>query len=174
MSGLEIFGLIAGIISIADTIIRAYDSIKDLPRLPKAFHTVGKHLPLIEKTLQGAKDHAIDPMNVEGDDPEALKVLVDDCHKRIGQLKDIFLKISESKDKPVVSTYRMLVLKMGKKGRVESLMGDILKDVTTLTCHRVFQTATQHQVEELTNAMKEMAQIEPSLSDSDFEERTAS
>ncbi|RSL42799.1 hypothetical protein CEP54_015353 [Fusarium duplospermum] len=140
MSGLEIAGLVAGIIGLIGPIRHAYKEIKDLGGLPAAFHDVVGRLSVVEKTLQA----------VEGPAQEEEEVLVGDC-----DVSDAFVRV-------------------GKKGRVESLMSDILKDVTTLTGYRVFQTATQQQVEELKKAIEDMAQVEPSLSDSEFEEKTTS
>ncbi|KAF4990552.1 hypothetical protein FDECE_14331 [Fusarium decemcellulare] len=174
MSGIEIFGLIAGILSTAEIISRAYGGIKSLQGLPKAFHVVGKRIPLMESTLRQAKDHVQDAMDLEDGDPDALKTLLDDCYESTEKLKTIFLKILQSKDKGFLQAYRALVANMGKKGLVESLMSEILRDVATLASYRVFQTATQHQVEELKVAIEEMNQVDPSLPDSAFEEKSTS
>lgn len=177
MSGIEIFGLLAGIVSVTEVIIHTYDAIKDFSGLPEAFHTVGKRLPLIEKTLQDAKRQAKEskePEDWEGEDPEALKTLVEGCGENINDLKNIFEKLSRSKGKSIRQAYTTLVIGIGKRGRVESLMGDILMDVQTLTSYRVFKTATQDKVEELRKAIQEMNQVDPSLPDSLFEEKTAS
>ncbi|KAJ3540936.1 hypothetical protein NM208_g4832 [Fusarium decemcellulare] len=174
MSGIEIFGLIAGIISTAEIISRAYGGIRSLHGLPEAFHAVGRRLPLLESTLREAKSHVQDTMDLEGDDPEALTTLLNGCHKSTERLKTIFLKLSQSKDKGFLPAYQALVANIGKRGLVESLMSDILKGVAILTSYRVFQTATKHQVEELKTAIEEMSQVDPSLPESMLEEKSTS
>ncbi|CVL02510.1 uncharacterized protein FMAN_00030 [Fusarium mangiferae] len=171
MSGFEIFSLIAAIIGVTETIIRACDAIKDLKGLPLAFQEVKKKLPLVEKTLQAAKTHA---ENAPDDESQALETLLKSCKENTKQLEDIFKKLATSKGKSIISVYRSLVIKIGKKGRVETLMRGILEDTYTLTTYRVFQAATQSQVEELKMAMQELEQVEPSIPDSDFEEMAGS
>jgi hypothetical protein len=71
----------------------------------------------------------------------------------------------------VVSVYKSVVAKLGKKGRVETLMDSILKDLGVLVAYKVFQASTQKHVEDLDKARKELAKVTPSLADSEFDEK---
>jgi hypothetical protein len=102
MSGIEIFSLIAAIISVTETIVTVYDAIKDLHGLPEAFREVNNRLPVVEKTLQDAKRHA---KNASGDKSQALETLLKSCKKKADQLLDIFKQVAKSKEKSVISTY---------------------------------------------------------------------
>ncbi|KAF4468595.1 P-loop containing nucleoside triphosphate hydrolase [Fusarium albosuccineum] len=113
-------------------------------------------------------------MDLEDGDPDALKTLLDDCYESTEKLKTIFLKIVHSKDRGFPQVYQALMANIGKKGLVESLISKILRDMATLASYRVFQTATQHQVEELKIAIKEINQVNPSLPDSAFKEKSTS
>ncbi|KAM5356902.1 hypothetical protein ACJ41O_003548 [Fusarium nematophilum] len=109
LSGIEIFSLITGIVTITEAIIEAYEEIKTLPGLPQAFHAVGKRLPLVESTLQDAKKGEKDPMDTEGGDLKALRAIMDDCRDKTEELKTIFLELSQSKGKSVFQAYQTLV-----------------------------------------------------------------
>ncbi|KAI5459654.1 hypothetical protein BGZ63DRAFT_388455 [Mariannaea sp. PMI_226] len=170
MSGIEVVGLIAAIIEITDSIVEVYAAIKDLRDLPNAFQEVNKRLPIVEIILQSARSHAENAADYEA---QALVSLLKSCKSKADQLLEIFKRIDDSKDKPVVSVYRKLVVKIGKKGRVEVLMTNILRDVETLTSYHVFRGSTKDQVEKVKEAILELAQVEPSMPDSHFEEKAA-
>jgi len=169
MSGLEVFGLVVNIISVAETIIQVYDAIKDLHGLPEAFHEVNKRLPLVEHTLRDVKSQTKKITSAE--EANALSTLLKSCQQKITELQTIFNEIAKnSKDNFVVSVYKSLLAKLGKKGRVETLMDGILKDLGILVVHHVFQTSTQKHVEELDKARKELAKVPQSLPDSEFDD----
>ncbi|EFQ30851.1 hypothetical protein CGRA01v4_12918 [Colletotrichum graminicola] len=128
-SGFEIFGLIGTIITIIDTSIEVFGAIEDLRGLPEAFKEVNNRLPLIKEILEEAKGHAKDaPAN----EVKALGKTLASCQKKTKELQEIFLKIQmKAKDGEfVTSVYKALVLKLGKKSRVEDLMQNILQDFT--------------------------------------------
>ena len=172
MSGIEIVGLIAAIIEITTAIAKVFNAIKDLEGLPNAFQEVNKRLPIVEITLQSARTHA---KKTPDDQAQALETLLDNCKDKANSLLAIFKQIDKAKGKPFLSVYLRLALNNGgKEGRVETLMGDIMKDVQALISYRVFQTATQSELEDLEKAIMELAQVEPSLPDSVFEEKAGS
>ncbi|XP_014559425.1 hypothetical protein COCVIDRAFT_92155 [Bipolaris victoriae FI3] len=169
-SGFEILGLIGSIVIIVDTTIEVYDAIKNLHGLPEAFQQVSNRLPLVKNAFEDAKGPA---KNASSNDEKALKELLESCEKKARELQKIFMKIAKKStgSEPVISVYRSLVLKLGKKSRVEILMDDILKDLQVMVAHSVFRAATQKRVEEVERARQELAEVPPSLSDSDFDER---
>jgi len=196
MSGIEVVGLIAAIIGISESIIKAYDAIKDLRGLPEAFQTVNTRLPIIQQTLQDASTWAED---IKSDDHAgALKAVLISCKEKIEKLKKIFEEIANtSKKKFNLSVYRILIAKLGKTHLVETLMKDILGDLGTLATHHIFYaaaqkqaelgatdkqielgatqkqaeiTATQKQAELLEKAREDLATVPTSLSESDLDE----
>ena len=169
-TGIEIVGLISGTITIVDTIIKAYEAIKDLRGLPEAFQQVNDRLPLLKNTLADAREQAENADST--DDPAALKDLLVSCEKKAKELRDIFLAIvkNSTSGEPVIAVYRSIVLKLGKKSRVEALMNDILKDLGVLAAHSMFRAATHKRVEEVEKAREELEKVLPSVPDSAFDE----
>jgi hypothetical protein len=171
MSGFEVLGLIGNIISITETIIEVYDAFKDLHGLPDAFQEVNKRLPLVEQTLQDVKTQWKNIKSAE--EAKAIQTLLTGCQDKSKELERIFNGIAKSsKDNFVVSAYKSVIGKLGKKGRVETLMDDILKDLSVLVAHKVFQEATQKRVETLNKSRQELASVPPSLLDSEFDEKS--
>ncbi|RYP49164.1 hypothetical protein DL769_011115 [Monosporascus sp. CRB-8-3] len=169
MSGTEIACQIARLIGVIEDIIEAYDTIKDLRGLPEAFQEVSKWLPLAEQTLREAKTPAKKVNSV--DDANVLETRLSSCEEKADKLLEIFQKIDrKSKGEYVPSVYRSVAIKLGKH-RVEILMNGILEDLGSLAAHHVFQAAMRHVVELLDEAKRELANVPPSLSDSEFDEQ---
>jgi hypothetical protein len=170
MAGLEVFSLIVNIISVTETIIEVYGAIKDLHGLPDAFHEVNKRLPLAAKTLLDVKTQAKNIQSPE--EGRAIVTILKSSQGKAKELDTIFNEIAKnSKDNFVVSVYKAVIAKIGKKGRVETLMDGILKDLSVLVAYQVFQTSAQKHVEDLKKARKELAEVPPSLPDSEFDEK---
>jgi hypothetical protein len=170
MSGVEVFALVVNIISIAETIAQVYGAIKGLHGLPDAFREVSKRLPLVEQTLRDVKSQTANIKSAE--EVKAISTLLKSSQGNIKELETIFTEIAKnSKDNFVVSVYKSVVAKLGKKGRVETLMDSILKDLGVLVAYKVFQASTQKHVEDLDKARKELAKVTPSLADSEFDEK---
>ena len=170
MSGVEVFALVVNIISVAETIAQVYSAIKDLHGLPDAFREVNKRLPLVEQTLGDVKSQTANIKSAE--EAKAMLTLLKSSQGKIKELETIFNEIAKnSKDNFMVSVYKSVIAKLGKKGRVETLMDGILKDLGVLVAHHVFQTSTQKHVEDLDKARKELAKVTPSLADSEFDEK---
>lgn len=167
-SGFEILGLISAIITITDTTIEVYNAIKDLNELPEAFQQVNHRLPLVKEILEEVKRQA---KNATSSEAKALKGVLESCEKKAKELQQIFIGISKEStgSKFIISVYRPLVLKLGKKARVEDLMDGILDDLGLLAAHQIFQTAMQRQIKPLEQARQELANVPPSLPDSEFE-----
>ncbi|KAK3306054.1 uncharacterized protein B0T15DRAFT_383537, partial [Chaetomium strumarium] len=163
MSGPEIITIISVTVEAIGIIKTVWDAIKDANGLPAAFRKVHDELPLVEDTLERAKNKA------EGglDSSSAGLVLdtVTKCRDKVQELKGIFQKIKASKDseRSVKRLYHDIVIPLGKGHRVEELMQDILGDVKNLAANQVFQLAAQ--VDVLQRAIDELAEVEPSVPD---------
>ncbi|RYO85585.1 hypothetical protein DL764_009145 [Monosporascus ibericus] len=170
MSGTEIPRQITRLIGVIEDVIEAYDTINGLRGLPEAFQEVSRWLPLAEQTLREAKTPAKKVNSV--DDANVLETYLNSCEEKADKLLEIFQKIDrKSKGEYVPSVYRSIAIKLGKH-RVETLMNGILEDLGSLAAHHVFQAAMQQQVELLDKAKQELANVPPSLSDSDFDEQS--
>lgn len=166
MSGPDISRQIAGLIGVTEDIVEAYESIKNLCSLPEAFQEVNKQLPLLGQTLRDAKGPAkkLKP----ADDTKGLETVLQSCDEKAEQLLEVFEKLSKSsKDHYDSSVYRAIITKQGKH-RVETLMAGILEDLGVLVAHNIFLAEMKRLVEPLENARKELAEVSPSLTDSDL------
>jgi hypothetical protein len=170
MSGIEIFGLIAGIISVTETLINVYGAIKDLDELPAAFHEVNNRLPLVEQILLAAKAQT---KNVTKEEAKAIEDILKGSKEKVDSLLKIFKKISARLEKKSVRTfYQKVVLKLGSGSRVETLMDNVLKDLQVLSTYHAFETAIGNQAAALEKAREEIAKVEPSVPDSVFEAKS--
>ncbi|KAK3688933.1 hypothetical protein B0T22DRAFT_512886 [Podospora appendiculata] len=169
MSGRELPRQITRLIEVTDRTMEVYDTIKDIRGLPEAFQEVRKWLPLVEQTLREAKTPA---KKVEfTNDTNMLGTRMDNCEEKADNLLEIFQKIArKSTEEYVPSVYRSIAVKLGKH-RVETLMGGILEDLLALVAHHMFQAVMQKQVEPLDKAKQELANVSPSLSESDLDEQ---
>lgn len=169
MANPDISRQIAGLIEVTEDIVEAYGSIKDLSSLPEAFQEVHKRLPLVEQTLRVAKIPA--KKLKSADDAKALKTVLYSCDEKADKLREIFEKIGKkSKDQYESSVYRAIIIKQGKH-RVETLMDGILEDLGVLVAHRIFSAELQKQVGPLAKAREELAEVSPSLADSDLADK---
>lgn len=143
---------------------------------PSKLSPAGKRLPVVKKTLETVK-HNVKSMRSAGSDLEqsqALENLVKAYDSKVKQLQKTFDGLRDSEDKPVIQAYRTLVTRIGKSVRVESLMADILADLQTMGSGHVFQTATRRQMEGLERAIEDINRADPSLPNSEFEEKAGS
>lgn len=145
------------------------DTIKHFSDLPEAFHKLSKHLPLVDEALGEAEAPAREVKSA--DDAKVLETRLGSCKEKGDKLLKIFETIAkDSKGKYDASVYRRIAVQLGKH-RVETLMVGILEDLEVLAAHCVFQAVMQMQVERLKSAKQELANVPPSLSDSDLEEQ---
>ncbi|KAJ6262540.1 Vegetative incompatibility protein [Drechslerella dactyloides] len=155
-----VVGLISSVISIIDATKRLYDAAKDAKGQPEAFRQVAARLPLVETILQEAGSRA-QTLNVNKE--EALKPIVESCNQKARNLKKIFKKVLKKDDDKWFDRYKKIVSTLVKGQRVESLMGDILKDVQMIACEA--GTATDAQVKEIDHAIEQINELPSSLQD---------
>ena len=166
MSVPDISRQIGGLVEVTEDIMDAYGSVKRLCGLPEAFQEVSKCLPLVEQTLQDAKSWA--KRLKSAGDTIALERVLYSCNEKANKLREIFKQISEiSKDQYDSSLYREIIVKQDKQ-RVETLMDGILEDLGALVTHNIYPAEMQRPVEPLAQARRELAEVSPSLADSDL------
>ncbi|KAK4031371.1 hypothetical protein C8A01DRAFT_21391 [Parachaetomium inaequale] len=141
-----------------------------LPPLILAYQSLSTDmLPLVEQTLREAKAPAKKVKST--DDSNMLGTRLDNCEEKADDLLEIFQKIArKSTQEYVPSVYRSIAVKLGKY-RAETLMGGMVEDLLALVAHHVFQAVMQKQVEPLEKARHELANVSPSLSESDLDEQ---
>ncbi|KAL1860553.1 hypothetical protein Daus18300_009186 [Diaporthe australafricana] len=175
----EIVALIGNAIEGVKLCISLYNAIKDMNELPAAFHEVSKQLPLVQSTLEGAKQAAqdvavpanADPRNQSFDDQKAMLTTITKCEKKVMELKEIFRKARDTYEddqgRSFRKAYHAVVDKLGGiKHRVEDVMRDILNEILSLGANQVFRLATSSQIKEIKQALDALEGVEPSMEES--------
>lgn len=81
-------------------------------------------------------------------------------------LQKIFRKVVRKDDDKWYDRYKKAVVStLGKQGRVEGLMEGILKDINVLACEKLMGTASDTEVNEIKEAIKQMKEMPSSLED---------
>ncbi|KAF7893678.1 uncharacterized protein EAF02_001216 [Botrytis sinoallii] len=175
-----VLGIISSIISIIETTKQVYDAIEDEAGLPKNFKKSATKLPLISQLLEDAERYI---NTATGDEliKAAFTPTLEDCEiqaiqlqaiqLQAIQLQELFEKVMPKGSDSRWDRYVKAARTIGKKGRVESLIGGILDDLQLLAT-RFPQVMTSRGKEKLENAIEEVAKMEPSLPDG-FEQMPA-
>jgi hypothetical protein len=171
--------LIASTLTIIQSISSTYNFIQHIKGLPNAFKEVGQELPLVKETLDLVRSQ-FQASCLDDSSQKAIEPIIRGCHEKIKALNEIMQEIEKKKKKKkndknandwsaLVSSYRTMMLRMGKAHRVEVLMQGILSGLKGLAVHHLFLGATKAQVDKLEDAIQRLSEVEPSLPDSDFE-----
>lgn len=172
--------IIVSSIALVQAISATYETIHDIKGLPKAFDRVSESLLLVELTLVKARRCLTSPSDESLEN--AIEPITRRCGEKISVLHGIFNEVATYKNEArhgrtwavAAQNYRVVLLKLGKGNKVEVLMQEILADLTNLGQYQVFGVATESQVLQLQNDIKELSTIEPSMSDSDLATPTQS
>lgn len=165
MSGAEaafIVGLISGVISIIEATKTVYNAAKDAKGLPEAFRQVAARLPLVIEILYSAKERI---KSLDETAQDAQEEFLELLKKKAEKLEKILRKVIRKDDDKWYDRYKKALSTLGKGDKVECLMEEILKDIQVLACERLKGTATEAQVKEIEQAIKQMNEIPPSISD---------
>ncbi|KAL2809263.1 hypothetical protein BJX63DRAFT_435318 [Aspergillus granulosus] len=170
----EILGLISSTITIVELTIEVYNTIKDLHGLPEAFWQVSDWFPLVKDILADARSQIKNTNS--SNKATAPKKLLESCKKKVKELQNIFIGIAKESTSGefIISVYQAIVLKLGKKSRVENLINNILKDLGILAAHNLFRAAMQNRVEEVERARQELEKVPLLLPDSNLDETPSS
>ncbi|KAJ5160883.1 uncharacterized protein N7482_007887 [Penicillium canariense] len=163
-TGLEIISLINGSIEIILLIKQIYDTIKTFDGLPKAFDEVNEQLPLVHDSLTRAKGGV---SQLDTTAKTSVEKMLQQCEKKARELLTIFEALKQAQGHSIKNIYTRVVLTIGKRGRVEDLMKDILSNIQKLSQNKVFQLADQ--VDNLQRALDRLSQVVPSIADSEME-----
>ncbi|OBT83368.1 hypothetical protein VE02_08363 [Pseudogymnoascus sp. 03VT05] len=156
-----VVGLISGVISIIEATKTIYDAAKDAKGQPEAFRQVHARLILVIGILDRARERA---QIVDETTQEALEPILESCKAKAEKLNEIFQVIRKDDDK-WYDRYKTTLGTLGEEYKVECLMEEILKDIQVLVCESLMGTATDAQMREIQEAIKEMNEMPSSLQD---------
>jgi hypothetical protein len=163
MSGAEavfVVSLISNVISIIEATKTVYNAAKDAKGQPEAFRQVAARLPLVIGILGSAKEKI---RTLDETVQEAQEEFLESLKKKAEKLEKIFQKVIRKDDDKWYDRYKKALGTLGKGDRVECLMEGILKDIQVLACERLMGTATEAQVKEIEEAVKQMNEMPSSL-----------
>ncbi|KAF9869242.1 hypothetical protein CkaCkLH20_13287 [Colletotrichum karsti] len=168
----------ASTLAVIQSLIAAFEAIRHIKGLPKAFNNVGESLPLVKETLELAQEVLCEENPDDAVKRETAKTL-QDCQKKAKVINSIFKNIEEGRKKEKDAKdwsffsrfYREKVLPMGKAHKVEKLMEQVLAKLKILGINQIFRARAdfQSQVEKLSSAIRALSEVEPSLEDSEFD-----
>jgi hypothetical protein len=165
----------ASIIAIVGGISATSKTIKTIKGLPKAFDEVQNDFPLALSILRGAQNSLLDGQEITEDEKDAVLAVLQPCHDKAKELKRVFDEVraecekdKDAKDWAKLRTAYHKALRGVKASRVEHLMMDILEGLKKLAFSQVFKSATQHDIQTLEKAIRDLSKVEPSLPDSEF------
>ncbi|KAF5686936.1 ankyrin protein [Fusarium circinatum] len=163
MSGIEVIGLVSAILTILETIGQLSDAIKNAKDLPPAFREVADKLPIVREILQSVEKH-LSTSAYQGTD-EAIQAVLKHCREKAEKLEKLFKAVDPSEDTSSFRRYALMVRSLGKGHRVEVLSKGMMEDVKLLVQSHTAQAATEAQVAKLTEAIEEISNVEPSLTE---------
>ncbi|KXG49760.1 uncharacterized protein PGRI_057280 [Penicillium griseofulvum] len=154
MSGIEIIGLISGVITLIDASVTIYKALESGPGLPSSFRDSAARLPLIQESLTLVRENLdADPSSAASQ--AALKQVLDASTGRATALHDAFQAIVQP---PGVSQWTRGLIAMKAKSKassVDKLISGIMEDLQVLTANHAVKAATRAQVEGLVAEIKQ-------------------
>jgi len=155
MSGAEfiaVAGVISSIIAIVQGINQVVEAAIDAEGLPKVFRRASHKLPIISEILEATKStfEKNKALQVE----KTIKQTIDNCEENWQILKGLFDKVLPEDETTQIDRYYKAVKTLGKKGKVENLMKEMLENVQLLTNFKIM-TATRTEEAKNTNVDKE-------------------
>lgn len=156
-----IVGLIGSVVSISDAILEAYKIAKDAQKLPEAFAVVSERMPVVQRTLL-----IVESNYRRNEDEPAIRQCLTTCKEKAEDLQYIFEEVCTVEKDGVLRRYRkaLKTLTPGRGDKVENLFKDILDTLHTLHAFHMFKNLIP--IEDLKAAIEEVANVEPSISDS--------
>jgi len=182
MSGAEfiaVAGVISSIIAIVNGIKQVVEAASEVEGLPKAFRRASNKLPLVSDILETTR-HIFEADNVSSVE-KSVTLVVNDCKDKWDTLNDLFDKVIPEEKASRLDRYYKAVKRLGKGGKVEILMKEILEDIqllasiktmTTTNVEKVIKTVTAAQEEKVIKAITDVVAWPPSVPDDVFQEGT--
>ena len=148
--------------------INGFDKILQLSGLPEAFKGVAKCLLLTKEVVDTTRAQL---RKLQPKDEKALETLLGNCQDNLNIIYTISRGVySRSKGKYDASEYRAIAIRVDNQ-RVETLMDDILECLGDMFAQEAFQGGMEKEINMLAKAREELAELPPSLPESDFDEQ---
>ncbi|KAF3935133.1 hypothetical protein ABW20_dc0102432 [Dactylellina cionopaga] len=180
MSGAEfiiVAGVISSIVAIVDGINEVVSAALDAEGLPKIFHRASHKLPIICGILEAIKSTL--EKNAASEIEAFIKNTIEDCQENWQKLKELFDKVVPEGKALCTERYYKVVKTLGKGGKVEILMKEMLESVQLLATFKILTATRTEEVikidldkEKLAKTIADVAGWESSVPDSIFEEGT--
>ncbi|KAK7710301.1 hypothetical protein SLS64_005886 [Diaporthe eres] len=171
--------IIGTTIAVWTQVTAIYEKIKDIKNPPRSFQESGTKLTIVNQCLEQVKNQ-LNERPVHSDDQKAIIHAIEDCQDKGKTLKTLFQQIdAHEKDDngwaALKNLYKATVLSLGKgsKGRVESLMQQVLETLNILVSREVLQQSTtfrdlQTRLQAAIQELGAAAQAEPTLLETDL------
>ncbi|OAP54548.1 hypothetical protein AYL99_10996 [Fonsecaea erecta] len=164
MSGIEVIGVIATVLTLLDAVASVSSALKSASGLPPAFRQVEQRLPLAQSILHDTKK-----LNLEESVWRAIKPTVEHCEGDVKSLKHIFEGLKLPSKNFNIRRYYNLVKAMGKGNEVENLMKGIFMDLQLLAANHSIRGVVSARVKELDDAVKALSNVPSSVPKEIFE-----
>jgi hypothetical protein len=158
MSGVEIIGLVSGIVTLIEASVSIYKALENGPGLPGAFRNSAARLPLIQESLTLVSEN-LDADASSAASQAALKQVLDSSTGRATALHDAFQAMVQP---PGVSPWTRGLIAMQAKSKarhVDKLISGIMEDLQVLTANHAVKAATRAQVEGLVAKIKQNKEL---------------
>ncbi|PTB64882.1 hypothetical protein BBK36DRAFT_1142809 [Trichoderma citrinoviride] len=160
MSGVELLGLITGIITLIDASVKIYKAAEDASGLPPSFRDIAARLPLIQESLMLAGE-GLEADSLSGKPHAALKQVLESCKARAASLRDVFQSVIPPADaSPAIRRLKALKM-MAKASKVGGLVDGIAGDLQVLTANHAFKAATRTQIAALAADINKKEEVKP-------------
>jgi len=163
MSGAEVFSLITGIITVIDAAIRICDAAGDVSGLPPAVRNAVSRLPLIQESLELAKNGLQQKVSCQ-ESFSALGTTLKACGERVAELQALFQKMILASGTSRGERYMRVMRTVAQTDKVKRLMDEIVADVHVLTLHHVIKSSTREHIGDLIHDMEQTKKHESSAS----------
>lgn len=160
MSGLEVIGVISGVVTILDAIVRIHGVARENHRLPPAYDDITHRVALVRETLSAVESR----LKKDTEDSETYKsveLTLKTCKKKANRLLGLYEEVSAPYGTGVAKRYMLAARAVRRRSEAEHLTKDLLLDVQLLTGHHVIKSATEAQVARLAEAIEEASSPPP-------------
>lgn len=158
MSGVEIIGLISGIITLIEASVTIYKALEGGRGLPPSFRDSATRLPLIQDSLNLVRQN-LDADASSATSHAALKQVLEACAGRATALRDVFQTMIPPLGVSPVTRGLIIMKAVSKANYVDKLVGGIMEDLQVLTANHTVKAATRTQIEALMGKIKEREEL---------------
>ncbi|KAF9879367.1 hypothetical protein CkaCkLH20_02910 [Colletotrichum karsti] len=165
----EIIGVIGSVVGLLTAAEVAHSKMKGMKGLPEAFDAVARQVPLAQRILDAVESQT---RNAPESTLRAILPVVHSCRENAETLKTTLEKLQpgDSASAWSLDHYVSLIKCRGKKGRVEDLMRQILRDILTLASYKTIHAATSEELAGLKAAIEEVGNVKASAPDTLLED----